>query len=77
MDFHLNGRRHVLRGGQNEQRVHTVSEKEMTKLLHYCEGVQLCCIKVNDEGNSELLAVEGDNEMTTEIPQAIQQLLAD
>lgn len=28
MDFTLNGRRHLVRGGHNEQRIHTVSEKK-------------------------------------------------
>lgn len=76
MDFQLSGRRHVLRGGQSEHKVHTVSEKEMNKLLTHCEGVQLYCIKVNEEGNTSLLSVENANEKQFEVPATISSFLS-
>ncbi|XP_042059609.1 uncharacterized protein LOC121804134 [Salvia splendens] len=70
MDFTLNGRRHLVRGGHNELQVHKVSEKEMSKLLTHTEGIQ-----VTDEGSTTLLSVEQSEEAEVSIPSSIQQLL--
>ncbi|XP_042027154.1 uncharacterized protein LOC121774327 [Salvia splendens] len=75
MDFTLNGMRHLLRGGHNEQIVHAVSDREMRKILGHNEGIQLCCIQLNDEGHSELFAVQDNGEEKQQIPHPIQLFL--
>ena len=39
-----------------------VAEKEMNKLLTHNDGIQLCCTKVNEEGNSALFSVENSDD---------------
>ncbi|XP_042012423.1 uncharacterized protein LOC121760896 [Salvia splendens] len=60
--------------GHNEHLVQVASEKAMNKILSQSEGVQLCCIQMNNEGHSELFAVQS-NEEQQQIPQAIQTFL--
>ncbi|XP_042059320.1 uncharacterized protein LOC121803777 [Salvia splendens] len=75
MDFTLNGRRHLVRGGHNELQVHKVSEKEMNKLLIHNEGIQLCCIRVTEERTPTLLSVEQNAETEASLPTDVQLLL--
>ncbi|XP_042013895.1 uncharacterized protein LOC121762165 [Salvia splendens] len=76
MDFTLNGKRHLLRGGSTEQVDHAVSEKEMNKLLAHHEGIQLCCIQMNTEGHSDLLTMGQEHtEKDSPIPYHIQSFL--
>ena len=77
MDFKLNGKRYVLRGGQHFPRVSTVSDKEMNKLLAHGEGIQLCCIQLNEEGQSELLALESSVQEEQKVPSFIHSFLED
>ena len=77
MDFKLNGRRYVLRGGQSNQSVAEVSEKEMDKLITNEEGIQLFCIKVNTEGHSGLLTMVGSDDNSQAIPHFIKSFIDD
>ncbi|XP_042027248.1 uncharacterized protein LOC121774436 [Salvia splendens] len=77
MDFTLNGQRHLVRGSQKELTVHTVSEKEMTKLLTHNDGIQLCCIQVDNERNTTLLSVEKSDESELPTPNSIKLFLED
>ena len=74
MEFTLQGKRHVLRGSQSNQIIHTVFEKEMEKLISSCQGAELCCIRVTEEVHPALLTMEG-REKDQAIPSAIQEFL--
>lgn len=75
MDFTLDGRRYVLRGGQSEAPVTTVSDREMNKLLAHNEGIQLCCIQVAEDGHSELLSLDCSVQEEQGIPPFIHSFL--
>lgn len=57
----------MLRGAKAPTRVQTVSEKEMNMIIANCLGVQLCCIRVTESTQPELLTME---EVENELPRS-------
>lgn len=77
MDFKLDGKRYVLRGGQPTPLASTVSDREMNKLLAHGDGIQLCCIQINGDGHPELLALENSVQEEQSVPPFIHSFLED
>ncbi|XP_042059529.1 uncharacterized protein LOC121804042 [Salvia splendens] len=75
MDFTLNGKRHLLRASYNDHTVQAVSEREMSKLLSHTDGIQLCCIQMNEEGHSDLFTMKSDSTVVLHHSPQIQSLL--
>ncbi|XP_042017791.1 uncharacterized protein LOC121765658 [Salvia splendens] len=75
MDFTLDGKRYVLRGGQSDPPVMAISDREMNKLLAHSDGIQLCCVKVNSNRCSELLSLDSSAQEEQRIPSFIHSFL--